>query len=291
MRPLLAVWLLLLLAGCGATDDARDFAREQRDRLRERQDRFEAQLQEQEERLRARVEDVRARIEAVLGDLERAGARAERTNPEVRTQGEGTIEDFLSTVLQNIDRYWTRTLTANDLPEPRVAYTWVPPGRVIRTACGAPADDYAAFYCPADDTIYVAVRFAAAIYGGNLRGLPGEAEGGRAIGDFGVAYVLAHEYAHNLQQELGIFTLGPGNSSKPFELQADCMAGAWASSAFAAGGVTLQDVEEAVSTALAVGDFDVSGAGHHGTPQERRAAWLGGFESADPSVCSRYVPV
>ena len=68
------------------------------------------------------------------------------------------------------------------------------------------------------------------------------------------------------------------------------MAGVWGSSAFAAGALDPEDVEEAVSTALAVGDFDVSGANHHGTPQERRAAWLDGFESGDPSACSRYVP-
>jgi len=50
------------------------------------------------------------------------------------------------------------------------------------------------------------------------------------------------------------------------------------------------DIEEAVSTALAVGDFDVSSANHHGTPQERRAAWLTGFKSGDPSSCRRFVP-
>ena len=293
MRALLAALLVVLLAGCGATDDAQDLARDARDRLRDQQEQFERTIDEQRDRLRDSVDEVRARIEAVLGDLERAVPRAERTDPEVRAQGRtepGTIEAYLTQVLQNVDRYWTRTFLANDLPEPRVAYAWVPAGRVLQTGCGAPADDNAAFYCPADDTIYVAARFASAIYTGAIRGLPGESEGGRAVGDFGVAYVLAHEYAHNLQEELGIFTIGRGNSSKPFELQADCMAGVWASSAFAAGGVTQEDVEEAVSTALAVGDFDTSGANHHGTPQERRAAWLDGFDSGDPSVCSRYVP-
>ena len=293
MRALLAALLVLLLAGCGAADDAQDLARDARDRLRDQQAQFERTIDEQRDRLRDSVDEVRARIEAVLGDLERAVPRAERTDPEVRAQGRtepGTIEAYLTDVLKNVDRYWTRTFLANDLPEPRVAYAWVPAGRVLQTGCGAPADDNAAFYSPADDTIYVAARFAAAIYTGSIRGLPGEAEGGRAVGDFGIAYVLAHEYAHNLQEELGIFTIGRGNSSKPFELQADCMAGVWASSAFAAGGVTQKDVEEAVSTALAVGDFDVSGANHHGTPQERRAAWLDGFDSGDPSACSRYVP-
>ena len=135
-----------------------------------------------------------------------------------------------------MDAYWTETLSASGLPEPRVRYSWVPPGERQRTGCGVVADDGAAFYCPADDTIYVAQRFAADLYAGVARGLPGERAGyGRAAGDFGVAYVLAHEYAHNLQNELGLFRLGRRNSSRPIELQADCLAGAWGNSVYAEG--------------------------------------------------------
>ena len=129
--------------------------------------------------------------------------------------------------------YWSRTFATAGLPEPRVAFAAVPPGRVYATACGIPAGDDAAFYCPSDDTIYVAQQFAADLYRGVLHGLPGERAGyGRAAGDFAVAYVLAHEYAHNLQQELGIFDNGVGRTAKPFELQADCLAGTWAHSVF-----------------------------------------------------------
>jgi predicted metalloprotease len=78
-------------------------------------------------------------------------------------------------------------------------------------------------------------------------------------------------------------------SAKPFELQADCFAGTWANSVFEQGQLEPGDLEEATNAALAVGDFDVGNAQHHGTPQERRDALLAGFESGDPSVCSRYV--
>jgi len=44
------------------------------------------------------------------------------------------------------------------------------------------------------------------------------------------------------------------------------------------------------ATLVAVGDFDVGGAQHHGTPDQRREAWLLGFESGNPSSCDRYVP-
>jgi predicted metalloprotease len=45
-----------------------------------------------------------------------------------------------------------------------------------------------------------------------------------------------------------------------------------------------------MGTAAAAGDFDFQNAQHHGTPQERRDAWVLGFRSGDPSVCGRYVP-
>ena len=96
--------------------------------------------------------------------------------------------------------------------------------------------------------------------------------------------MLAHEYAHNLQQEFGVFTLRPSASAKPFELQADCLAGAWGNSVYRQGLLEPGDVEEAINTALAVGDFDVGNAQHHGTPEERREAWLLGFEGG-PGFC------
>lgn len=114
---------------------------------------------------------------------------------------------------------------------------------------------------------------------------------GWGVGDFGVAYIVAHEYAHNLQQELGFFrTGGRGRSTRPFELQADCMAGLWGNSVYREGKLQPGDVEEAMSTALAVGDFDYGNEQHHGTPEERRDAWLLGFEGGDPADCARFVP-
>ena len=189
--------------------------------------------------------------------------RSGNTEPE-------TIDAFLTRVLTNIDRYWTTTFATADLPEPQVGFEAVPPRAFRPTACDTIADDRAAFYCPTDDTIYVAQQFASDLYRGVVRGLPGEQAGfGRATGDFAVAYVLAHEYAHNLQQELGTFDNGIGSSAKPFELQADCLAGTWAHSVFEQGLLEPGDLEEATNAALAVGDFDVGNAIHHGTPEER----------------------
>ena len=288
-RALLTALLLLVplaLAGCGE-DDIRDRAEEVRRDVEKRIDKAQDEFEERRERFGKRIEEV-------LGDLDKVFERPERTSPTVRSRGRNepqTIDAFLTDILQTVDRYWTRSFAEAGLPEPRVNYVWVTPGARVLTACGTPADDGAAFYCPADDTIYVAQVFAAQLYEGVLRGLPGESAGyGRAVGDFAVAYVLAHEYAHNLQQELGVFDNSVRRDAKPFELQADCMSGTWAYSVYEAGALQPGDLEEATNAALAVGDFDVGNAQHHGTPEERRNALLAGFESGDPSVCSRYVP-
>jgi uncharacterized protein len=283
---LLCVALLTGGAGCGS-DDVED-ARQ----------RIERDVQERVEQARTEFERRRERfgrrIREILADLEQVVPRAERTSPTVRSRGRNestTIDAFLTELLQDIDAYWTRTFEAGGLPEPVVRYRWVPPGALVLSGCGEPADDRAAFYCPADDTIYVAQRFAADLYEGVARGLPGQTAGvGRAAGDFAVAYVLAHEYGHNLQHELGIFDNRVTASARPFELQADCLAGTWANSVYAQGELQPGDLEEATNAALAVGDFDVGNAQHHGTPEERRAALLDGFRSGDPSICRRYVP-
>ncbi len=286
---LLLAALTLALGGCGdgEVDQLRDRAEEVRDDVEKRIDEARREFDERRERYGKRFREI-------LGDLDKVFEQPERTSPTVRSRGRNepqTIDRFLTDLITDIDRYWTRTFATSDLPEPRVGYQWVAPGASVLTACGERADDRAAFYCPADDTIYVAQVFAAELYEGVVRGLPGESAGyGRAAGDFAVAYVVAHEYAHNLQQELGVFDNRVAENAKPFELQADCMAGLWAHSVFAAGDLKPGDLEEATNAALAVGDFDVGNAQHHGTPEERRAALLTGFESGDPSVCSRFVP-
>ena len=279
------------LSGCGETDRVADDARAKLDEVRadaeERVDRAEADFRERRERYGRRIREV-------MGELERVFERPGRTSPTVRSRGRNepqTIDAFLTDLLQDIDRYWTRTFAAAGLPEPRVGYKWVAPGGVSVTSCGGLARDSSAFYCPADDRIYVGQQFAADLYRGVLRGLPGESAGyGRAVGDFAVAYVVAHEYAHNLQQELGVFDNSVSESARPFELQADCMAGTWAFSVYEEGLLEPGDLEEATNAALAVGDFDAGNAQHHGTPEERRDALLTGFDSGDPSACERFLP-
>ena len=273
---------LVALPACGGGDadrvvsDIQARAQQARDRAREARDRLAERVRKELDRLRKAV----PKATPATQPPQTAG-RTEITK----------VEGYLTDVLQSVDSYWTRTLAASDVPEPRVRYVWVEPGKPVRSGCGVPADDNAAFYCPSDDTIYMAVSLASRLWRGIAGEFPGERAGyGHAVGDFGLAYVVAHEYAHNIQAELGLYRLNPQGGAKPFELQADCMAGLWGNSVYREGRLQPEDVEEAMGTAAAAGDFDFQNAQHHGTPQERRDAWVLGFRSGDPSVCGRYVP-
>jgi uncharacterized protein len=263
----------LALGGCGSSDHP----------IRDLQHRAEVAR----ERLKQRVEKVLTRIQQAVPE---ATPQTNTPSTDGRTDTR-QVEGFLDEVLTSVDAYWTKTLTAAGRPEPRIARVWVEPGEILRTGCGVAADDSAAFYCPDDDTIYVAVVLASRLWRGIANDFPGERAGyGHAVGDFGLAYVVAHEYAHNVQQELGLYTQSPRIGVEPFELQADCMAGLWGNSVYRAGKLQPGDVEEAMSTAAAAGDFDYGNVQHHGTPEQRRAAWLDGFRSGDPAACAHYVP-
>ena len=240
-----------------------------------------------------------------LGSAEADDHRA--TPPAASTAGDGaqnlvlgdeanqpeTMEEFLTAVTQDVDRYWTAQFESAGLPEPRVTYAWIPEGMTTQSVCGIDGlGDQAAAYCPGDDTIYISQKFAEDIYTGALdRALPGSANGyGGTSGDFAVAYIVAHEYAHQVQAELGLYDrYGQQLPTMNFELQADCYAGAWGKSTADAGRLEEGDVQEALDAALAVGDFDPANPGHHGTPEQREAAWSDGFESGSPDACGEYL--
>jgi predicted metalloprotease len=198
------------------------------------------------------------------------------------------VVPYLDGVLSSVDTYWHQEQAAEGRPAPSVNHVWVVPGGQVNTACGVPAGDDAAFYCPSDDTIYIGQAFARSLYNGVAVGLPGQQAGfGRAAGAFALAYVVAHEYGHNIQQEDGELT---GHlSAMPTELDADCLAGTYAGWDYARGGLDAAGVQQALDAALAVGDFQFLSPDHHGTPQERRDAVLTGFRGGSPSACNAYL--
>jgi predicted metalloprotease len=243
----------------------------------------------------ARPHDQAAHKESALKAVPGAsGARNLILGSKDGTQPQNMAQ-FLTAVTTDVDTYWTSVFKASGLPEPKVGYTWIPAGQTAASACGdenGTLGDSAAAYCPGDDTIYISQKFATDIYNGALdQALPGSSQGyGRTVGDFSVAYVVAHEYGHEIQDELGLFDQYGGQlPAMAFELQADCYAGTWAQNAYRENRLEDGDVQEALDSALAVGDFDATNPNHHGTPEQREEAWYSGFESGDPSACSRYL--
>jgi predicted metalloprotease len=301
LTVLLVAFGALTSAGCAgedverAADDVRERTEDVRRRAEDARERAE-RVRDQAEGVRDRAREVsrrlKRRVRTVLEDFEQAVPAASRPLPSSRAGAEESeVDRYLEEVITNVDGYWTDTLVRAGQSEPRVGFVVVPVGGAARTGCQVVADETAAFYCTRDDTIYIAEQLASDLWKGINDDFPGQRAGyGRTVGDFGLAYVVAHEYAHNVQYELGFYELQPrGGGVRAFELQADCMAGLWGNSVYRAGRIKPGDVEEAMSTALAAGDFDYNNEQHHGTPQERRAAWLLGYESGDPTRCQELV--
>jgi predicted metalloprotease len=127
------------------------------------------------------------------------------------------------------------------------------------SGCGQASEEMGPFYCPNDRKVYLDTTFFDDMLTGQLG-----AEGG----PFAIGYVIAHEYGHHIEDQLGILAQmrtvrGPKSDSVRAELMADCLAGVWAASAQKttdANGEAIiselnqDDVKRAIDAAQAVGD-------------------------------------
>lgn len=159
----------------------------------------------------------------------------------------------------------------------------------VNTSCGSATSASGPFYCPADNTVYMDLRFFEEL----------RTRFGAKGGDFAIAYVIAHEVGHHIQNLVGtnrkVRQAQQGKSeaaankySVAQELQADFYAGVWAShnkEKLDAG-----DIDEAISAAQAVGDDAIQSKmqGHvqpetftHGTSAERKAWFMKGYNTGD----------
>ena len=87
--------------------------------------------------------------------------------------------------------------------------------------------------------------------------------------------IHAHEFAHHVQYELGVFALPVPEETRRIELMADAF-GAYYSSH--ARGATFQAKRfaDVMNASYVIGDCDFSDPGHHGTPNQREAAAIWG---------------
>src|SRR5688572_16442583 len=212
------------------------------------------------------------------------GAPATRpTNPQ-----EEELRKFVGVVLAETEDAWTDVFR-------KIGRTYRKPTLVLFTdrvesACGVAGAAVGPFYCPGDQKLYIDLSFFQ-----ELRTKLG------APGDFAIAYVVAHEVGHHVQNLLG--TMNEVNTARRrlseeqanqlsvrVELQADFYAGVWAHYARNQGIVEEGDIEEALGAASAVGDdrLQQRGQGYvvpdsftHGTSAQRAQWFRKGFETGD----------
>jgi predicted metalloprotease len=197
-----------------------------------------------------------------------------------------TMDELLTFTIQDVDGFWTGVFASVGYQAPQVSYRWLDPGEAVAHECGTDlTNDRDAFYCPGDDTIYVSKQMMVELWEGKIVGP--EKQTIDFGGDFAVAAVIAHEYAHNLQMELNLFTT---NSVSETELQADCLTGVWARNAEGRNLLDPGDIAEGMKTMFLFGDDDILDlAGHHGTPAERQAAFQTGYTTGQGAACDTYV--
>ena len=174
----------------------------------------------------------------------------------------GLTPDTLTvTVLGDIDAFWAAELGA--LGRDYYAAGMIPVSDVVYSSCGqfGPYDNPAA-YCPLDQAVYYSVPLGQEIQ--------------TSVGDFAWITVLAHEWGHHVQVLLGI----EPEQTIDRELQADCLAGAYAQRALQQGFLQEGDVTEAVVMTILSGDpieMEEMADGAHGSSDYRVTSFMEGY--------------
>jgi predicted metalloprotease len=214
------------------------------------------------------------------------------TQPGAEIDADDTNARIVSVTLQETENTWNRLFP--ELYNRRYAE----PVLVLfsgqtQSGCGFASAATGPFYCPADNKVYIDLSFA-----DQLRQRFG------APGDFALAYVVAHEVGHHIQNQLGysqqvsqarrrMSETDANAMSVRLELQADYLAGVWAHYADRQGDLLERgDISEAIGAASAIGDDRLQRESQgrvqpetftHGTSEQRVRAFTSGYESGDAS--------
>ena len=224
------------------------------------------------------------------GDTEAAPAGPVTASPE-----EEKLKQFINFVLDDVQASWDKVLPEQSGTAYHHAHL-VLFRDGIESACGLAESATGPFYCPGDHKVYVDLGFFQEL-----------ADRFGAPGDFGQAYVLAHEIGHHVQLLLGTEAKmrqlqgeHPAQAkelSVRFELQADCYAGVWGSSAAQRGELDPGDSDEGLNAAAAVGDDRIQRmtTGHvspeaftHGSAEQRSQWFRQGLRTGKVSACDTF---
>ena len=215
--------------------------------------------------------------------VEESGTRPAGARPDDQTA------DFVSAVLGSTEDVWSAIYKENgsqyQTPTLQIFEN------VTQGGCGGASAAMGPFYCPADQKVYIDLDFC-----NQLR------DRFKAPGEFAVAYVVAHEIGHHVQNLMGISgqvqdqrgrvsETEYNKLSVKLELQADFLAGVWANRANKRDQILEPgDLESALKAANAIGDdklqkqsqgYVVPDAFTHGTSEQRMYWFKKGFDTGD----------
>lgn len=205
------------------------------------------------------------------------------------SEADKEIGDMVSVVFGYTEDVWHDLFQENSMTyrEPKLVLF----RDAVQSACGGASAAVGPFYCPADETVYMDLSFFEEL----------KSRFGAKGGDFAIAYVIAHEVGHHVQNLLGtsgevqrkiqsLDQVAGNKLSVSLELQADFYAGVWAY--YKKDILDANDIDEALSAANAVGDDAIQrktqgqvvpDAFTHGTSKQRMDAFMKGYKTGDVS--------
>lgn len=213
------------------------------------------------------------------------------------TAADDEAAQFVSVTLADTEEIWA------DIFQSELDATYDPAELVLfkgatQSACGGASAATGPFYCPPEERIFLDTGFFTTL----------ERQLG-ARGDFAAAYVVAHEVAHHVQNELGVLDEvnavrqrsdeATSNAlSVRIELQADCFSGIWARRAEAMfGSLEPGDIEEAMNAAARIGDDTLQREASrtvrpdsftHGSSEQRQRWFATGYERGSVAACDTF---